>query len=219
MKDMLKAIIFDMDGVIIDSEPMYAKANAFAFEQYGLSMPDSYYLGFAGTTKYRIMETLRERHCINATVSELCRVTDLQYDMLLERDGFTEIPGVCDLIKRLKCAGLRLAVASSSQYERIYKTLDHLHIKKYFDVILSGSDEDINPKPAPDIYVKALNELNILPSEAVAIEDTDTGLQSSHSAGLLCYAYRNFNSGNQSLSLAHKVIKDYNIVDVSFFET
>lgn len=209
---MIKAVIFDMDGVIVDSEPMYARANAAALEEFGLSMPAGYYLGYAGTSKYNIMKTLIEQHGIDATVSELCAAADAQYSLLLKREGFTEVPGVCNFIKKLIQSNLRLAVASSSRYDNIYSVLDYFHLIKYFEVILSGSDENVRPKPAPDIYIKAVNALNIIPSEAAAIEDTDTGLQSAHSAGLLCYAYRNKNSGNQSLTLAHKVINDYNMI-------
>lgn len=210
---MIKAVIFDMDGVIVDSEPMHARANAAALKQFGLSMPVDYYLGYAGTTKYNIMQTLIDRHGINATVPELCRAADAQYSLLLNSEGFTEVPGACDFIKRLKHSNMRLAIASSSQYKNIYSVLDYFHIRNYFDVILSGSDENIHPKPAPDIYVKAVNALNIPPPAAAAIEDTDTGLLSAHLAGLLCCAYRNKNSGNQSLSLAYKVINDYNVMD------
>ncbi len=209
---MLKAIVFDMDGVIVDSEPMYAHANAAALKEFGLSMPAEYYLGFAGTTKYNIMQKLIDRHGINASAGELCRAADFHYNRLLKMHGFTEVPGACSFIQRIKGAGMRLAIASSSQYCNIYGVLDYFHIRKSFDVILSGSDENVNPKPAPDIYINAVEALNIQPSEAAAIEDTDTGLQAAHSAGLLCYAYRNKNSGNQTLSLAYKVINDYNVM-------
>lgn len=210
---MINAVIFDMDGVIVDSEPMHARANAAALKEFGLSMPADYYLGFAGTTKHRIMQTIIERHGINATAAELCAVADTQYGLLLKREGFTEVPGACNFIKKLKHLNLRLGIASSSQYTDIYGVLEYFKIKNYFDVILSGFDGNLNPKPAPDIYLKAADGLGIPPSEAAAIEDTDTGLQSAHDAGLLCYAYRNINSGNQSLSLAYKVINDYNIID------
>ena len=102
---MIKAIVFDMDGVIVDSEPMHAAANVIALEQYGLSMPAEYYLGFAGTTKYHMMEILIERHNINATAGELCRAADQQNDIIYEKDGFTEVSGVSEMVKRLHASG------------------------------------------------------------------------------------------------------------------
>ena len=215
---MIKAIVFDMDGVIVDSEPMHAAANVIALEQYGLSMPAEYYLGFAGTTKYRMMEILIERHNINATAGELCRAADQQNDIIYEKDGFTEVSGVSEMVKRLHASGLKLAVASSSPYRDINNVLDYFHIKDYFQVILSGQDETFQPKPAPDIYINAVRKLGVEPFEAVAIEDTDTGLKSAYDAGLVCYGYRNIHSGNQTLSLARKIITDYNSIDNDYFQ-
>jgi len=208
--NQIEAVIFDLDGVIIDSEPMHAAANAIALKDFGLSMPAEYYLSFAGTTKYHMMEVLIERHSLNATASQLCDAADFQNDILFEKDGFAEVPGVCEFIKKLSDAGYKLAVASSSPYKDIYHVLEYFDIKKYFPVILSGHDESFDPKPEPDIYLNAIKKLGVSSSNAIAIEDTDTGIKSAKAAGLTCYGYNGICGKNQTFALADNVISDYN---------
>ncbi len=129
-----------------------------------------------------MMEILIEKHHLNATADELCRAADRENDVIFERDGFREVPGVVNLIKMLSNEGISLAIASSSPYEDIYKVTDYFDIRKYFDVMVSGFNGDINPKPAPDIYNLALKKLGFTPEASIAIEDTDTGLLAAHRA-------------------------------------
>lgn len=216
---MLQSVIFDMDGVIVDSEQMHADANAIALVPYGLTMPAEYYLSYAGTSKYRMMEILIEKHHLNATADELCRAADRENDVIFERDGFREVPGVVNLIKMLSNEGISLAIASSSPYEDIYMVTDYFDIRKYFDVMVSGFNGDINPKPAPDIYNLALKKLGFTPEASIAIEDTDTGLLAAHRALLTCIGYRNPLSGNQTLEIADAILEDYSNADINYFKS
>lgn len=215
---MLKAIIFDMDGVIVDSEPMHATANEIALRSFGLDKPAEYYLGYAGTSKLTMMELLIKKHNLNATAMELVKAADAQNDIILDKNGFTEVEGACALIKRLYSEGLTLAIASSSPYYDIEKVLSYFDIHRYFNKIVSGFGGIINPKPAPDIYLKALEELDITPDKAIAIEDTGYGIQAAVGAGLKCVGYINPNSGKQELTQASRTIENYKTVDRAFFE-
>lgn len=183
---MLQSVIFDMDGVIVDSEQMHANANSIALVPYGLDMPPDYYLSYAGTSKYKMMEILIEKHGLKASADELCRAADAQNDIIFEREGFKEVPGVVRLIKMLHSNGIRLGLASSSPYEDIYKVCDYFDIRSYFDCMVSGFNSDFKPKPSPDIYLKALNMLGTQAKASIAIEDTDTGLKAAHSAKMTC---------------------------------
>lgn len=216
---MLKAVIFDMDGVLVDSEVMHAVANVQALKKFGLDMPMEYYLSFAGITKKEMMRMIIEKYNLNATVTEVVEEADRQNDILFEKDGFTPISGACDLVKQLYANGLTLAIASSSPYKDIYQVIEYFEIKDYFKYIISGSDENINPKPAPDIYKKVLNLLNMNANEVIAIEDTDHGLCAATGAGLKCAGYLNPNSGKQSLDKACKIITDFNTVDKAYLES
>lgn len=215
---MLQSVIFDMDGVIVDSEQMHADANSIALVPYGLDMPPEYYLSYAGTSKYKMMEILIEKHGLTASAKELCEAADAQNDIIFERDGFKEVPGVVNLIKMLHSNGIRLGLASSSPYEDIYKVTRYFGISSYFDCMVSGFNSEFKPKPAPDIYLKALNMLGVPPETSIAIEDTDTGLKAAHSAGMICIGYNNPASGNQTFLLADCVVSDYNILDINFFQ-
>ena len=156
---------------------------------------------------------------LQQAADELCRAADRENDVIFERDGFREVPGVVNLIKMLSNEGISLAIASSSPYEDIYKVTDYFDIRKYFDVMVSGFNGDINPKPAPDIYNLALKKLGFTPEASIAIEDTDTGLLAAHRALLTCIGYRNPLSGNQTLEIADAILEDYSNADINYFKS
>lgn len=215
---MLNTIIFDMDGVLVDSEPMHAAANEIALRDFGLDMPADYYLSFAGTSKLAMMEILIKEHNLKATANELVKAADEQNEVIFQKQGFIQVNGACSLVKRLYSEGLTLGIASSSPFYDIEKILNYFDIHRYFSKIVSGFGGTINPKPAPDIYLKALKELETTPDNAVAIEDTEYGIQAAVGAGLKCVAYRNPNSGKQRLTHASSVIDDYECINRIFFE-
>lgn len=199
---MPKAVIFDMDGVLVDSEPMHAHANVLALREFGLDMPYEYYLSFAGTTKYDMMSIIIKEYSLCTTPEILVKAADRQNDIIIAKNGYTEISGACEAVNSLHNAGIRLAVASSSPYRDIKSVLNYFHIADCFQVILSGSDENINPKPASDIYKKALTLLDTKAEDAAAIEDTTVGIQAACGAGIRCIGYCNPNSGTQDYSRA-----------------
>ena len=212
---MLKAVIFDMDGVLVDSEPMHAHANVLALREFGLDMPYEYYLSFAGTTKYEMMREIIHTHGIDTTPEILCQAADRQNDIIFQKDGYTEIKGACELVKTIRQKGLKLAVASSSPYRDIHSVLHYFNRYECFDVIISGSDEAIAPKPSSDIYLRALSLLKIEPDNAIAIEDTSVGIKAATDAGIRCMAYHNPASGTQDYSLAELIIEDFTDVTMS----
>jgi len=214
---LIKAVIFDMDGVLVDSEPMHAKANVLALREFGLDKPYEYYLGFAGNTKYDMMQTIIDDYNLDTTAEILVETADKYNEIIYNEEGYTEINGVINLIHKLYNKGLLLAVASSSPYKDIESVLNYFKIYDCFKVILSGTDETIEPKPAPDIYNKALTLLNVAPTEAVAFEDTSVGIKSAKTCGIYCIAYANPNSGKQDYSLADRIIYNFDNVDEKTF--
>ena len=206
---MPKAVIFDMDGVLVDSEPLHARANVLALREFGLDMPYEYYLSFAGTSKYDMMSIIIKEHGLHTTPELLVEAADRQNDIIIAKDGYTKIKGACELVQCLYDAGIKLAVASSSLYSDITSVLNYFKIKDYFQVILSGYDENINPKPAGDIYSKALKLLKQKAEDTIAIEDTTVGIQAACSAGIRCIGYANPCSGTQDYSKACLCINDF----------
>ena len=125
-----------------------------------------------------------------------------QYTYLLEEMDARNVPvseGLVDLLQECKEKGMLLGVASSSNRVLVDGTLKHLGIGSYFDVTVAG-DEIPEKKPNPAVYLKAIEKVGVRPEEALAIEDSETGLLAASRAGIPAVGYRNPTSGNQDLS-------------------
>lgn len=198
---MLKAVIFDMDGVIIDSEPQHALAEMAAIEEFGVDVDLNYCYRFIGTTTHSMMKQVIEDFSIDTTPEQLESRALFHKKRLIKEEGYPLIPFVKEQIIQLYKDGIKLALASSSVPSEIEDVVKTLGIRKYFDKIISGSSVK-NPKPAPDIFKKALSELGVSASEALVIEDSTFGVMAADAAGIASIGFINDNSGEQDLSLA-----------------
>lgn len=180
---MLKAIIFDLDGVLIDSEPIaYSILREMASEYGGdISLID-YTTKYLGRTVAMGMTTIKTT--FNAPESE--EVLFEKY-LQLEKErvsaGIPLKPGVVELLAFLKDNDFKMIVASSSVRERAEKILEHHDILKYFDELVFGYEVP-RGKPYPDIFLKACEKLNVTPEQAMVIEDSEAGIEASYSAGI-----------------------------------
>ncbi len=212
---MLKAIIFDMDGVLVDSEPVHFKATALALEEFcGISLDYEYYQQFVGSTVAAMWkEMVRNFHIVDYTWEQLLELCDKVLALLLEEEGgYPEIPGVVTLVRNLYDQGYLLAVASSSPRARIIKNLKKLEISDCFREIVSGMELE-NPKPAPDIFLKAAEMLQVNPCECLVIEDSSNGVKAAKAAKMACLGYENPHSGPQDLWAADFLATDFDSVD------
>lgn len=205
---MLKAVIFDMDGVIIDSEPTHNQATILTLQKFGIALSLDYLYQFTGSTAKHMFATIIEDYQVPATVEELMAMDRNNVKKLFEQEGRTPLPGVIDFIKELSCHGVKMAVASSSSLKEIEETTKAFGIQPYFDTLVSGQNLE-HPKPAPDIFLKALSLLGVSPNEAVVIEDSTLGTQAARAASIPCIGYENPNSGNQDLAAAFLVTDDF----------
>lgn len=196
-----KYVIFDMDGVMIDSEYDHAVANIAGLKRLGIEISMEYAYEFVGSTLTHMMETIRAKYQMPQSISEIIQVVEEEKQKIIQRDGYRPIDGIIPLIHTLYQKGLRLAIASSSSISNIQAVADALEISEYFEIMISGSMVK-NPKPAPDIFLKAVNLLNTLPQECVVIEDSHFGVQAAKTAGIRCIGFVNPHSGNQDLSKA-----------------
>ncbi|MDF2613338.1 MAG: yqaB [Clostridia bacterium] len=214
---MLKGIIFDMDGVLVNSEPMHYKAYCLVLEEYGITYPYEIYKRFIGTTHAKVMEDIRSRNNLPCTDEEFFKNFKQKRELLIETNGFEGIKGVSKLISALHKKGYKLAVASSSPYEYIIRVTKSLGIHTYFDKIVSAVNVS-NPKPAPDVFIKAAEELGLDPRECIAIEDSANGVKSAKAAGIPCIGFYNADSGDQDLKEAVIVVKQFEKVTAGHIE-
>lgn len=202
---MIKAFIFDMDGVIIDSEPLYYKADRMVINDFGIDIPDEEMNKYVGISCKTVWSDIKEKYNVNAAIDEILARHALYKKGVFENEELQAINGVNELLADLKEKKISIGLASSSPREFIEQILKSLNIIDYFEVIVSG-EELKNGKPAPDIFLKAAELLNTEPDDCVVLEDSSNGVKAAKSAGMKCIAYKNLNSGIQDLSLADIIV-------------
>lgn len=214
---MLKSIIFDMDGVLVNSEPVHYKAYLMALEPWGKTFSYEVYKTYVGTVNAVIIDGLIERFALPVTRDEFNEQMKEKKAYLYERDGYPGIDGVPEMLAGLKAAGYRLAVASSSPYENIVRATKALGIDSYFDVLVSGESVE-RPKPAPDVFLKAAGALETAPEDCLVVEDSCHGVHAAKNAGMACLGFVNPDSGDQDLSCADRLTRSFREVDAAFVE-
>jgi len=199
-----KMLIFDMDGVILDSEPLHQEARELMYAEYGIktdnTLPDP-----VGKSSSGFWRLVGEKYGFSFDADAMEAEQYSLVAMLAEKKHTEPNSGLINILELAKVNGIKTGVASSSSRQLVSRILDLLGIQQYFDVVVCG-DEIANKKPAPDVYKKVLELAGASPCDAVAIEDSDAGIKAAKSAGIYCYGYKNNTSGNQSLLEADKII-------------
>ena len=185
----MKAVLFDMDGVIIDSENYYMNGTFNWLKEKGFKGDFSEVFRLIGTTIDRTYEILCEMLDYKFSIDEIARFnTDyftnnpMEYEKILNK-------GVVDLLSDLKEKSIKVALCSSSPRNYIENVLSQCGIYQYFDYIISAEDVKLS-KPDPEIYIKASKFLNVIPSECIVIEDSVMGIQAGKSADMEVVALR-----------------------------
>ena len=181
---MLKAVIFDMDGVISDSERLYVDVKNEALASLGIyDVPYEYHMQFIGTThEYQWKVMSRDFHAEHISTEEYLEVLYATKNRIFREAGIAPIRGVLEFIDHVKKAGYPIAVASSSTIEEIREMLDSFGITQWFDALVSGW-EVAHGKPAPDIFFEAARRMKMRPENCMVIEDSPNGVLSANKAG------------------------------------
>jgi HAD superfamily hydrolase (TIGR01509 family) len=186
-----EAVVFDMDGVLIDSEPVHYESTRILFEdEFGIPFPESANTEFLGSTDRHMFQTLKARHRLEPPLDEIIARRKTLYMELLDRDGLPWREGIRELISDLAKNRYRLAVATSGLTRIVEPALKTGQIRHLFEVVVTGDDIHA-PKPAPDIYLEAARRLAVEPSVCLAIEDTDVGVRAAKAAGMWVIAFPN----------------------------
>lgn len=214
---MLKTVIFDMDGVIIDSEAQHARASLNTFKSLGVDTDLDFCKSFTGSSSKKMAETAIKTFSLDISTDDLLEKLNLAKRKIHEEEGYIPVPGVTGLIKRLYKSGIQLAIASSSSPKEIGTVVKKLGIKKYFEKLVSASSVK-HPKPSPDTFLLALEKLGAAPEDTVIIEDSTFGVQAAKTANVTCIGFINPNSGDQDLSKADVLIESFDNIDKTFIE-
>ncbi len=205
---MEKIIIFDMDGVIVDSEYTFLGTKTDMLRDEGFETDISYQYQFMGTTFDFMWQKMKDELDLPREVSDYIEEMDRRRELLIERDGVRSIKGAQKLIHWLADHGYRLAVASSSPMRDIMRALTELAIVDCFEVKVTG-DDVAHSKPAPDVFLRAAELLGVDPSICTVIEDTKNGSRAAKAAGMYCFGFSNPDYPAQDLSAADKIVADY----------
>jgi HAD superfamily hydrolase (TIGR01509 family) len=196
----LTAVIFDMDGVLIDSEPIHADATRALLAEHGVEYPPTADDNFYGCTDRDVFRLLRARYRLMPSEEQLAASWTSRVVGLLGRP-LRPMPGVPGVLHELRNAGLRLALASSSAPEIIGATLAGLGLSGMFEPIVSGHEVE-RGKPAPDIFLEACRRLGLPPAACLFVEDSFNGVAAAAAAGIRCLAVPCPSTAGQDFSAA-----------------
>lgn len=207
---MIKAVIFDMDGVIIDSEPLHYKVfMRYTQEKLGVTISNEEYNTFIGTTNKSIFSMVQQKHGIRGDLDAIVAEYEEQiFTHLMTNKSEKPIDGVDTLIRLLRQSNIKLALASSSPKKLITIIIKMFKLEPFFAEAVSGQEVK-RGKPAPDIFLRAAEMLGVPPEECLVIEDSRNGVMAAKQAGMKCIGFYNPHSGNQDLSQADKIIKSF----------
>jgi HAD superfamily hydrolase (TIGR01509 family) len=205
---MINTIIFDMDGVIIDSELHWTSLEEPFLKSLIPDPYDGYHKNIVGRSVSDIYLYLASNFNIPIDKDEFLKSYDEMAVNVYEKSA-NLLPGVMDFIKLLKYEKFTLAMASSSPRFWVSMAVKRFDLNRYFEKVISADETGYKGKPAPDIYLYALEQIKKKPSECLAIEDSRNGVLSAQKAGIRCVGLRNGFNDEQDLSQSDLKVHDF----------
>ncbi|WP_293895539.1 HAD family phosphatase [Flavobacterium sp.] len=206
---MIQTVIFDMDGVIVDTEPVHHFAYNEHFRQLNIDVSPELYASFTGNSTKNIFERLKLQFNLAEEVNTLIETKrNLFNDAFDSKEDLYLLEGVEDLITDLHSNGMQLVLASSSATVTINRIFNRFALHKYFSHIVSGEDFP-KSKPHPAIFIRAAALAQTPVENCIVIEDSTNGIKAAKAAGIYCIGYDSFHSKMQDYSLADRVISNF----------
>ncbi|HZQ05124.1 MAG TPA: HAD family phosphatase [Anaerolineae bacterium] len=204
-------VIFDLDGLMINTEPLHRRAFNAVLEVCNVDYQFSeqeYGELFTGISIVENAEYIRERFALPQTAESLAEGQRALFALLIgDAENLEPMSGLHELIRYLKEHDFRIAVASSSHDEHVQLALRGLNLFHEFDAVV-GSDGIMKHKPAPDVYLRALSLLGATPSETIALEDSSSGVRAAKAAGVFVIAVPNEYTRGQDLTHSDLLVND-----------
>ncbi|AWM14855.1 ABC transporter ATP-binding protein [Flavobacterium sediminis] len=210
---MIKTVIFDMDGVIVDTEPVHKYAYDLHFKELGIDVSEELYASFTGNSTRNVFQKLKERFDLSHEVEELILRKRFLFNEAFDtkKDLFL-IDGVEALIKNLHANDMQLILASSASKGTITRVFNRFGLNPYFKHRVSGEDFP-KSKPDPAIFIHAAGLSAFADENCIVIEDSTNGITAAKAAGLKCIGYHSQNSKLQDLSHADYIVEDFGLLD------
>ena len=207
---MIQTVIFDMDGVIVDTEPVHRYAYFKQFDELNITVTEDMYTSFTGFSTRNTFQKLKEVFVIEQEVDDLIqRKRNIFNDAFDSKADLELLQGVENLIKELHQNGMQLILASSASKVTIERVFSRFKLHEYFTHVVSGEDFP-KSKPHPAIFEHAAS-LSVAPKEScIVIEDSTNGIKAAKAAGIFCVGYNSIHSEAQDLSEADFVINHFN---------
>jgi HAD superfamily hydrolase (TIGR01509 family) len=201
------AVVFDLDGVLVDSEPIHFRAANRVLAAHGRPIPEEEYVRFIGFGEVATWRDWKERYGLKPSVEELldqhtrARLQEIEL-------GVTPIDAAVRAARRFHADGVRLAIASSSTRSIIDALVAAIGLDREIDIRVSGEDPEVRrSKPAPDVYLRAAALLGVEPGACLAIEDSAPGVAAAKNAGMTCVAVPNRWTADQDFRDADVVLE------------
>ncbi|MFA7615668.1 MAG: HAD family phosphatase [Weeksellaceae bacterium] len=205
----LKAVLFDMDGVIVDTEPIHKKAYFKMFESFGADVDEELYSTFAGASTRKVCNTVIDRFGLKDPVEKLEEVKRTLFKKYFYNDSeFDMVPGVSELIAHYYGNNIKMVLATSASHTTIDMVFERFDLKPFFNDVISGTDLK-ESKPNPEIFLKAAKLSGESAEQCMVIEDSTNGITAAHRAGIFCAGYNGGKTKLQDYSLADIVVTDF----------
>jgi len=180
-------VIFDMDGVLVDSEPFICKAACMMFDELGLRVRPEDFVPFVGMGENRYLGGVAEHYRFQIDITQAKKRT---YDIYLDiiRGRLQPLPGVHAFVEKCRLLGKKIAIASSADRRKVIGNLSEIHLPPdQFDAVITGEDV-VHKKPNPEIFLLAASKLGLAPQHCLVVEDAVSGVAAAKAAGAVCLA-------------------------------
>lgn len=208
----IKAVLFDMDGVIFDTEREYLKEWEVIFKKYGYKMKKEIYISVMGRGRKKVKEIFKEKFGEDLPIDKMYIEKDKMLKEAVENNKVPLKEGALELLEFLKENGYKIALATSAKRERVKIQVSHAKIENIFDAIVC-SEDITNSKPDPEIFLKAAEKVCVNPENCIVIEDSEAGIKAAFNAKMMGFHVEDLKKADESiLKYSYKNFK--NLIEI-----